>query len=139
MVRLFCLSAILAVASCQPSPAPQQAAAAPGAASAGAVDDGTFLQRIDPLGGQWQVVSIGGENFQRFKPWVNFSAGGFINHGAGCSGGFPAFYRLDGDRMAVTRREEIRTGKCAAATSAERTAAVASERRLATFLEQTVA
>lgn len=72
--------------ACEPSPAPEQAAAAPSATPAGAVDDGTFLQRIDPLGGQWQVASIGGEDFQSFKAWVNFSAGGFPNHGAGFRG-----------------------------------------------------
>ena len=139
MVRIFWLSTTLAVAACEPSPAPQQAADAGGATPVGAVDDGTFLQRIDPLGGQWQVASIGGEDFQRFKPWVNFSAGGFLNHGAGCSGGYPVFYRLDGQRLGIVRREEIRIGKCAAATPATRAAAVASERRLTTFLDQAAA
>jgi hypothetical protein len=139
MVRISWLSAILAVGSCEPSPAPQQAADTGGATPAGAVDDGTFLQRIDPLGGQWQVVNIGGEDVQRFKPWVNFSAGGFLNHGAGCSGGYPAFYRLDRQRLTIVRREEIRIGKCAAATPATRAAAAASERRLTTFLDQAAA
>ena len=139
MVRIFWLSAILALMSCGPSPAPEQAAPAPAATPAGAVDDGTFLQRIDPLGGQWQVASIGGQDFQRFNPWVNFSAGGFLNHGAGCSGGYPAFYRLDGQRLAIVPREEILIGKCAAATPATRAAAAASERRLTTFLDQAAA
>jgi hypothetical protein len=139
MVTIFWLSAILALESCKPSPSPQHAAAAPSATPASAVDDGTFLQRIDPLGGQWQVVTIDGEDFQRFKPWVNFSAGGFLNHGAGCSGGYPAFYRLDGQRIAIVRREEIHVGKCAAATPATRAAAAASERRLTTFLDQAAA
>ena len=109
---------------------------APVAASAGAVDDGTFLERIDPLGGQWQVERIGPDDFRRFKGWVNFSGGGFLNHGAGCSGGHPAFYRLDGPRLAVTRREPARIGKCAGSTPAARAAAGDSERRLAAFLDQ---
>lgn len=101
-----------------------------------ATDDGGYLNRIDPLGGQWRVERIGDEDLTRWKAWANFSAGGFINHGAGCSGGYPAFYRVEGDRLTVTRREAVQTGKCASASAAERTAAVASERRLAAFLDQ---
>ena len=100
------------------------------------MDDGTFLARIDPLGGQWSIERIGQQDFQRFKGWVNFSAGGFLNHGAGCSGGYPAFYRLDGNRLTIIRREAIRIGKCASATTADRFAAAASERRLTEFLDQ---
>lgn len=91
------------------------------------------------MGGQWQVISISGDDVLRFKPWVNFSAGGFLNHGAGCSGGYPAFYRLDGERLTIIRREEIQIGKCAAASSAERAAAAASERQLTAFLDQAAA
>lgn len=100
-------------------------------------DDGTYLARIDPLGGQWQVGRMGDADFTGFKAWIGFSDGGFLNHGAGCGGGFPAFYRLDGDRIAITRLEAIRTGKCAGTpelangTPALRAAAAASERRLA--------
>ncbi len=97
-----------------------------------AVDDGTYLDRIDPLGGQWNVEQIGAEDFTRFNARIDFSAGGFLNHGAGCSGGYPAFYRLEGDRFTVIRREEVRIGKCASA------AAAASERRLANFLDEAV-
>ena len=106
---------------------------------AGAIDDGSFLRRIDPLGGQWSVERIGGEDFRRFKAWINFSAGGFLNHGAGCSGGYPAFYRLDGPRLTIVRREPVRIGKCAGASAAERAAAAASERRLGAFLDQAAA
>ena len=141
MARILWLSVILAAGSCAPSSAPalQPATPEPIANIASAVDDGTFLQRIDPLGGQWQVVSIGGEDVRSFKPWVNFSGGGFLNHGAGCSGGYPAFYRLDGQRLTIVRREEIRIGKCAAASTAERAAAAASERQLTAFLDQAAA
>jgi heat shock protein HslJ len=107
-----------------------------------AVDDGTFLARIDPLGGQWRVEQIGKSDFTRFKAWVNFSAGGFLNHGAGCAGGYPAFYRLDGERIAITRREPVRIGKCAGSAelangpAAARQTAAQSERQLATFVDR---
>lgn len=136
MKRLSPLLALLALASCGSSSETPPAAAAPGASAA---DDGTFLERIDPLGGQWQVERIGGEDFERFKAWVNFSAGGFLNHGAGCSGAYPAFYRLDGPRLTIVRREAVKTGKCQSATSASQDAAAASERRLAYFLDQAAA
>lgn len=100
------------------------------------MDDGTFLSRIDPLGGQWSIERIGNEDFRPFKGWINFSAGGFLNHGAGCSGGYPAFYRLEGQSIAITRREAIQVGKCAGAEPPSRAASAASERRLATFLDQ---
>jgi heat shock protein HslJ len=110
--------------------------------SGGPVDDGTYLERIDPVGGQWRVERIGESDFARWNAWVNFSEGGFLNHGAGCSGGYPAFYRLEGERITITRREPIRTGKCAGTAemangpAAVRQAAADSERRLASFLDQ---
>src|SRR5687767_7748737 len=98
MERILYLAAILSASSCGVSEMAAPPEPAPGLrpASTGAVDDGTFLERIDPLGGQWAVERIGDEDFTRFKGWINFNAGGFLNHGAGCSGGYPAFYRLDG-------------------------------------------
>ena len=86
MARIWLLIALVATASCEASNNAPPAPAAPKATPAGAVDDGTYLQQIDPLGGQWEVEHIGEENFQPFKAWVNFSAGGFLNHGAGRSG-----------------------------------------------------
>ena len=140
MRPVFPFTALLAMAACDASTAPPlPAVAAPIASAAGAVDDGTFLDRIDPLGGQWRVERIGGEDFERFKAWVDFSAGGFLNHGAGCSGGYPAFYRLDGPRLTIIRREPVRTGKCGSGTTASQDAAAASERRLAAFLDQAAA
>ncbi|MFL6730695.1 MAG: META domain-containing protein [Sphingomicrobium sp.] len=128
---------VLATASCEAPPSPPPPAAAPrgmpAAVPASAVDDGTFLEQIDPLGGQWQVERIGGKNLQRFRAWVHFSAGGLLNHGAGCAGGHPAFYRLDGNRITITRREPARIGKCGSGTAAA--AAAASEQRLASFLD----
>lgn len=100
-----------------------------------AADDGTYLARIDPLGGQWRLVRLGDEDFTPFEAWINFSSGGFLNHGAGCSGGYPAFYRLDGQRVTLTRLEPIRTGHCQEYNGPSRSAAVDSERRLAVFLD----
>lgn len=140
MLRLLRLFGVLAVSACSAPPALPVGDPAPPSPTAPMVrvtaDDGTYLEQIDPLGGQWRVERIGNEDLTRWKAWVNFSGGGFINHGAGCSGGFPAFYRIDGRRLTVTRREEVRTGKCASASAADRMAAVASERRLAAFLDQ---
>lgn len=130
----FSLVALLALSACDSSTRPPLPPASPAASAAagaaGPVDDGTFLKRIDPLGGQWQVERIGPDDFERFNAYVNFSAGGFLNHGAGCSGGYPAFYRLDGPRLTIVRREAVRIGKC------ESDAAAQSERRLADFLDQ---
>lgn len=107
-------------------------------------DDGTYLGRIDPLGGQWRVEHIGESDFSRFDAWVNFNAGGFLNHGAGCRGSSPAFYRLDGAQITITRLEPIQTGKCAGTrqladgTAEARITAAESEGLLASFLDQLV-
>ena len=136
MLRVLCLLSLWATGSCGPGGdanvpvAPSRPLAL---AAAGAVDDGTYLERIDPLGGRWLVDSLGAEDFGRFNGWIDFSAGGFLNHGAGCSGGFPAFYKLDGERLSIIRREAVRIGKC------ESDAAAGSERRLAAFLDRAVA
>ena len=113
--------------SARPEP-PSQAAAA-------AEDDGTYLERIDPLGGRWRVERIGDDDFTAFDASVDFSAGGFLNHGAGCRGGHPAFYRLDGDRLTITRREAVRVGKCGPGSAQAQAAAGASEQRLGRFLD----
>ena len=108
------------------------------------VDDGTYLRRIDPLGGQWRVRNIGERDLSPFHAWASFSAGGFLNHGAGCGGGHPAFYRLAGDRITITRREPIRVGKCpgtsrlAKGAAEVQGAAADSERLLASFIDQLV-
>src|SRR5687768_3216777 len=144
MKRLLLLAAALSAAACaapEQAPDPVDASPAP-AGPASAIDDGSYLSRIDPLGGQWRIERIGEEDFARFQGWVNFSAGGFLNHGAGCAGGYPAFYRLDGQGIAVTRIEPIRIGKCAGtqemagASASVRAAAAESERALATFLDR---
>ena len=135
MDRFLWLSAMIAAASCDASSnLPTAPAAAPALQPMNAVDDGTYLERIDPLGEQWQVQSIGGQDFQRFKAWIHFSGGGFLNHGAGCAGGHPAFYRLVGQRLTIVRREPVRIGKCGSNPDA-----AASERRLAEYLDQAAA
>lgn len=128
---LFASMALIAAACSVTAPvAEMPGREAEAEAFAVATDDGSYLDRIDPLGGQWRVERIEEADFTAFKGWVHFSAGGFINHGAGCSGGYPAFYRLEGESMTVTRLEPIRIGKCAGAANAQ------SERRLAAFLDQ---
>jgi heat shock protein HslJ len=106
--------------------------------SRAAADDGTYLARIDPLGGRWRVERIGDEEFMPFDASVHFSAGGFLNHGAGCGGGHPAFYRLDANRLTIARRGAVRIGKCGSGSAREQAAAAASERRLARFLDEAV-
>jgi heat shock protein HslJ len=142
--RLLLFLAVSVAAACTaPSSTPAAAGGALAAGrSASPADDGSYLARIDPLGGQWRIERLGEEDFARFGGWVHFSAGGFLNHGAGCSGGYPAFYRLDGDRIAITRIEPIRIGKCAGTAELAngppslRAAAGDSERRLAGFLNR---
>jgi heat shock protein HslJ len=107
----------------------------PRQAGTAAADDGTYLERIDPLGGRWRVERIGNDDFTAFDASVDFSAGGFLNHGAGCKGGHPAFYRLDGERLTITRREPVRVGKCGPGSAQAQAAAGASEQRLGRFLD----
>jgi heat shock protein HslJ len=145
--RALALAALMLPAACA-APADEpgaQAVATPAplqSVALDAQDDGSFLERIDPLGGQWHVQRIATADFARFKAWMNFSGGGFINHGAGCAGGYPVFYRVDGQTVTTTRREAVRIGKCEGtaelvnATPAARAAAGESERQLATFVDR---
>jgi heat shock protein HslJ len=136
---------LLPVSACK-APAegtmPPEATASTARIAAEVADDGTYLQRIDPLGGQWQVQQLGEADYLRFNGWIGFSGGGFISHGAGCGGGYPAFYRLDGEEISVSRLEPIRTGKCAGTSAlaggsaAAREIAADSERRLGAFVDQ---
>ena len=139
------ITAVAAVAGCsvpRDAPGAPEAVATVPITSAPAADDGSYLARIDPLGGQWKVRQLGEADFTRFNGWIGFSDGGFLNHGAGCGGGYPAFYRLDGNSIAITRLEPVRTGKCAGTselangTAAFRNSAANSERILAAFIDQ---
>ncbi len=139
MTRRSCLGILLSVAGCTSpvtAPVPQRSSNAP--VAAGAEDDGTYLRRIDPLGGQWRVERLGQQDFTRFSGSVNFSGGGFFNHGAGCGGGFPAFYRIEENRISITRLEKVQVGKCGSTATPARTLAADSERRLASFLDGVV-
>ena len=75
-------------------------------------DDGTYLARIDPLGGNWRVMSIGDLQAGAYESWVNFAEGGFLNHGGRCGGGAPAFYQIDGEKIVFSRFETPQYGKC---------------------------
>ena len=129
----------MALAACQQTPAPDTAqsdAAGRKTSVAGhgvAQADGSYLARIDPLGGSWSLESLGGENVSARRGYLTADGGGFISHGAQCGGGFPLFYKVDGDRIATTRREPVRPGKCGGARGAE-----AFERRWAAFLDDAV-
>jgi heat shock protein HslJ len=142
------VAVVLLTSACTPvaqeplAPASGDTTAAPQQAVAGAADDGTYLQRIDPLGGQWRVQRIGDADFARHNAWVGFSDGGFLNHGAGCGGSHAAFYRLAGSSISLIRRESVRIGKCAGTpelangSQAMRAAATDSETQLGAFLDQ---
>ena len=103
--------------------------------SLAAVDDGTFLAQIDPLGGSWRVERIGMEDFSMHKAWIAFSAGGFLNHGAACRGGHPAFYSLEGQRIETARIEPVRTGACESDAGPGKSEAAESERALGAFID----
>lgn len=135
MKRALGLLFLTAACTAPVEPGPPSPETSTRPAAEGAVDDGTYLQRIDPLGGQWRVERVGGEDFTPFEAWAHFTAGGFLNHGAGCSGGYPAFYQLSGSAVTLTRIEAIRTGHCQDFNGPTRTAALSSERRLAAFLD----
>lgn len=129
------LLSLLAASCAPPQVSPPLPNAEPVAATE-AKDDGTYLERIDPLGGQWLVEQIGREDFRRFENAnVTFQSGGFLNHGAGCGGGHAAFYRLDGQRLTITRREPVRIGKCED-SAAGAAAAANSEAVLGRVLDQ---
>lgn len=135
MPRFVILSLAVLAACSAPVETPIPNPASPASTSV-PTDDGTYLSRVDPLGGQWKVTRVGAEDFTAFEAWVNFSEGGFLNHGAGCSGGYPAFYRLDDDQITLTRIEPVRTGRCEGFTGPTRTDSIASEHRLAAYLDQ---
>ena len=139
MMRRSSLAILLAVAGCtspETAPVSQSSASAPIAVAA--EDDGTYLSRIDPLGGQWRVERLGQQDFTRFNGSVNFSGGGFLNHGAGCGGGYPAFYQIEENRISMTRLEKVEVGKCGSAATPARAVAADSERRLASILDEVI-
>lgn len=135
-MRLLLLATVVVMGSCTDPAEPQRENAPSAVPLARTEDDGTYLRRIDPLSGQWRVRRVGNDDFTAHSGRIDFSGGGFLNHSAGCSGGYPAFYRLDGPTLTVIRLEPIRIGKCSPAAPEVRTAAAASERQLASFLDQ---
>lgn len=133
-MRLLFALAVAMTSACS-DPASLQSPEAPAPVTT-AMDDGAYLSRIDPLGGQWRVEQVGDDKFAIHDARIDFSAGGFLNHSAGCGGGYPAFYRLSGEQVTITRLEPIQVGKCSGAEAEDRTAAAASERQLAAFIDQ---
>lgn len=104
-------------------------------APVGAADDGTYLSQIDPLGGQWRVERIGDEDFTPHDALINFSAGGFLNHGPAAAAAIR--HSTDSrDSGLPSPGEEARIGKCGSGPAGAR--AAQSERRLTAFLDQAV-
>ena len=66
--------------------------------------------------GQWFVDSVGDMPFPApatgIRAFVSFDDTGFLSHAAACGGGYPAFYTLDGNRIAIERREAVVYAKC---------------------------
>ncbi|WJY19703.1 META domain-containing protein [Pseudoblastomonas flavescens] len=100
------------------------------AASGDAMDDGTYLERIDPLGDTWLLRTLAGDDVSDREGVLTGSGGGFLNHHAQCGGGHPAFYQLDGQSISVIRREAVQIGKCGNAAGA-----ADFERRWADFID----
>jgi len=90
-MRLWFFAAVATISACTaPAESPSAEAPSPAPVSA-AVDDGSYLERIDPLGGQWRVERIGNDDFTVYKAWIDFSEGGFLNHSAGCGAAIRLF------------------------------------------------
>lgn len=124
MITLLSVSLAACVQASRDSPpAPADTAQAVG-------DDGTYLDRIDPLGGTWLLRSLDSVDVSVREAVLMGSGGGFLNHNAQCGGGHPAFYAIDDNRITVTRREAVRIGKCGDAAGA-----AAFERRWADFID----
>ena len=78
----------------------------------------------DAILGQWFVDSVGDMQFPApatgIRAFVSFDDTGFLSHAAACGGGYPAFYTLDGNRVAIERREAVVYAKCGGAAGEAR-------------------
>lgn len=128
--------AALTVAACS-APLDLQASVSEGAddRTPQAVDDGSYLASIDPLGGPWRIMRIGTDDLSAHDAWVNFSAGGLLSHGAGCAGGHPAFYSIQGNRITTTRIEPVRRRQCKGNDNRRGFEVAASELELAALID----
>ena len=108
----FAIVCLLATAGCAPAngPVPE----APLEISAEATPAAT--EATPSLMGRWFVDSVDDLEFPKpetgLRAFVDFDEGGFLSHAASCGGGYPAFYTLDGEAIAVTRREAVIYAKC---------------------------
>lgn len=126
MIRAALLLAPLALAGCMAAP-PAPDAAGADAPSPSAVEP--VATEKAPLVGKWIVERVGMTDYPADEAFVHFQSEDFINHSGGCAGSQPAFYALDGDWIAFTRREKPVVGKCPNAAYASR------ERTLNAFLD----
>ena len=66
--------------------------------------------------GRWFVDSVDELEFPKpetgLRAFVDFDESGFLSHAASCGGGYPAFFTIDGQAIAVTRREAVIYAKC---------------------------
>ena len=66
--------------------------------------------------GRWFVDSIDDLDFPKpetgLRAFVDFDESGLLSHAASCGGGYPAFFTLEGQSIAVTRREAVIYAKC---------------------------
>lgn len=70
------------------------------------------MRIVDPLGGSWVPVRVGGIAVPAAaEARLFFNGGAEYSTQAGC-GNFGGFYSLDGDRIRVRQRDPIHTGKC---------------------------
>ncbi|HEX8380073.1 MAG TPA: META domain-containing protein [Allosphingosinicella sp.] len=87
-----------------------------GVGGAGAQSD--RMRVVDPLGGSWRPVRVGGLAIPpAAEARLFFNGGAEYSTQAGC-GNFGGFYSLDGNRIQVRQRDPVLTGKCPDRTSA---------------------
>ena len=108
-VALVCL---ISVSGCAPANEPmvETPIKAPAAATS------TAPATSPTILGRWFVDSVDDLEFPKpetgLRAFVDFDESGFLSHAASCGGGYPAFFTLEGQSIAVTRREAVIYAKC---------------------------
>jgi heat shock protein HslJ len=78
----------------------------------GAGAQGDRMRVVDPLGGSWVPVRLGGLAIpEAAEARLFFNGGAEYSTQAGC-GNFGGFYGLEGDRIRIRQRDPVNTGKC---------------------------